>query len=92
MEIAIQHVQAAPMPPSRRTELHIPEALERTILACLEKAPERRPPDADDLARRLTACELDTCWNEQRARLWWEEHVPQSERAVLDPPTKTYAN
>lgn len=90
MEIAIQHVQALPVPPSRRTELHIPEALERAILACLEKAPERRPPDAEDLARRLAACELETCWNEQRARLWWKEHVPESEPAVLDSATKTY--
>jgi len=91
MEIAIQHVQTSPVPPSRQTQLHIPEALERAILACLEKAPEQRPADAEDLARRLAACELETCWNEQRARLWWEEHLPQSEPAVLDPATTTYA-
>jgi serine/threonine-protein kinase len=91
MEIAIQHVQAAPVPPSRRTELHIPEALERAILACLEKAPERRPADAEDLAGRLSACELETCWNEQRARGWWDAHMPQSQSAAADPATSTYA-
>jgi hypothetical protein len=91
MEIAIQHVQAAPVPPSRRTPLHIPEALERAILACLEKAPERRPADAEDLAGRLAACELETCWNEQRARGWWDAHMPQSQPAAIDPATSTYA-
>jgi serine/threonine-protein kinase len=91
MEIAIQHVQAAPVPPSRRSELHIPEVLELAILACLEKAPERRPADAEDLARRLAACELETCWNEHRARCWWDAHMPQSQPAAVDPATSTYA-
>jgi serine/threonine-protein kinase len=89
MQIALQHTQAAPVPPSRRTELPIPEALERAILACLEKAPEGRPADAESLARRLSDCELETCWNEQRARDWWEAHVPQHGKPEPDPATLT---
>jgi serine/threonine-protein kinase len=89
IQIALQHVQAPPVPPSRRTELPIPEALERAILACLEKAPEGRPADAESLARRLSDCELETCWNEQRARDWWDAHVPQHGKPEPDPATLT---
>ncbi len=89
MQIALQHIQAPPVPPSRRTELPIPEALERAILACLEKAPEGRPADAENLARRLSDCELGTCWDEQRARDWWEAHVPQPGQPEPDPATLT---
>ena len=91
MQVALQHVQAAPVAPSRRTDLQIPPVLERAIMACLEKAPERRPSDAADLADRLSGCELDKCWNEQRARCWWDAHVPQTRPAAVDPAMSTYA-
>jgi serine/threonine-protein kinase len=91
IQIALQHAQMPPVPPSRRTELPIPAALERAILACLEKAPEGRPADAESLARRLSECALPTCWNEQRAREWWEVHVPQHARAEADPATSMRA-
>jgi serine/threonine-protein kinase len=77
LQVALQHVQNAPVPPSRRTTLPIAEGLERTILACLEKTPERRPSDAEDLARRLSDCSPQACWGEQQARCWWEANVPQ---------------
>ena len=60
MQIAVQHIHSAPVPPSRRTELAIPDALEGAILACLEKAPEGRPADAENLARRLFDCKLES--------------------------------
>ncbi len=91
IQIALQHAQMPPVPPSRRTELPIPAALERAILACLEKAPEGRPADAESLARKLSECALPTCWNEQRAREWWEVHVPQHARAEADPATSMRA-
>jgi len=89
MQIAVQHIHSAPVPPSRRTELPIPDALERAILACLEKPPEGRPADAEDLARRLSDCKLETCWNEQRARDWWEVHVPQHGQLESESETLT---
>jgi serine/threonine-protein kinase len=77
LQVALQHVQRAPVPPSRWTSLPIAEGLERTILACLEKTPERRPSDAEDLARRLSDCSPRACWGEQQARCWWEANVPE---------------
>ena len=37
MATAIAHVEKAPAPPSRRSELPVPASLERVIMACLEK-------------------------------------------------------
>jgi hypothetical protein len=59
-----------------RTELSIPSALDGIILACLEKDPDRRPPNADDLAARLAACPLENPWTAARARSWWDVHHP----------------
>ncbi len=41
MEITVQHAQAKPVPPSQRTELKIPDALDQLILDCLEKNPDK---------------------------------------------------
>jgi hypothetical protein len=48
-----QHLQAVPVPPLERTELPIPETLERLALACLAKKPEGRPQNARQLAQSL---------------------------------------
>jgi len=91
MQVAVQHVQSPPVPPSRRTALPIGDGLERVILSCLEKTPERRPSDAEDLARRLSDCSLPACWNEQRARCWWEAHLSQLDGKGASPSAVTVA-
>jgi len=76
LETAMRHVLAPPVPPSQRTEVRIPASLERVILCCLEKEPDRRPADAEEMARLLAACEVESPWTPQRARGWWEIHLP----------------
>jgi serine/threonine-protein kinase len=49
MGMAVAHVTAKPVPPSKRAHRAIPEELERIVLACLEKSPERRPQSAIEL-------------------------------------------
>lgn len=77
METMMQHAQATPVPPSVRTELEIPPALDRTILSCLAKNPDDRPASADRLADALASIESRSSWTAERARVWWELHHPR---------------
>ena len=76
VQLVLHHVNTPPTPPSRRTELLIPPELDAIILACLEKDPNARPSSAGALASRLEACPLPARWTEERARAWWELHLP----------------
>jgi serine/threonine-protein kinase len=75
VQVAVQHAQARPVPPSRRTDRPVPPALEALILRCLEKEPARRPASAQELARELAACGLERSWSQDEAAAWWRAKV-----------------
>jgi len=74
----VAHVQDEPKPPSKRTELEIPESLERVIMTCLQKDPADRP-GAAELDAMLAAVALDEQWTAEHARGWWALHLPEFE-------------
>jgi hypothetical protein len=74
MATLLHHAQTPPIPPSARTELPIPEALDRLVLSCLAKDPAERPQSARELSLRLAAVEGASAWTEDRARDWWATH------------------
>ena len=76
MGLLLHHTQTPPVPPSARTELPIPDALDRLILSCLEKDRARRPQSARELSRRLADIEEGDSWTEDMAREWWQTHWP----------------
>jgi serine/threonine protein kinase len=76
METMMQHAHDAPVSASERTEIAIPEVLDRIILDCLAKAPEDRPATADVLAARLAAITTRSQWTPEHAREWWNVHHP----------------
>jgi serine/threonine-protein kinase len=76
MGLLMQHVQAAPTPPSARTDQPIPQTLDRLVLACLAKDPAERPQTARELSARLAAVEGSGGWTQDRARSWWTTHQP----------------
>ncbi len=82
----VAHVQEKPVPPSKRTEMSIPESLERVILDSLEKDPANRPQTAAELSDRLGAPDLGEAWGTAAAAEWWELHMPDSELPSLDVP------
>ena len=88
LKMLIQHIQAEPVPPSRRSGRPVPPALERLIMRCLQKEPGKRPASADELLAELDRVELEQSWGQQRAREWWETHMaaPTAECVVTDQP------
>ena len=82
----VKHVQEVPSPPSTRVEQHIPPTLERLVLDCLAKDPDRRPQTAEALMQRLTRLRIGRVWTQQQAHLWWharlKEFVPRDEEAM----------
>jgi serine/threonine-protein kinase len=70
LQMMAKHLRAEPVPPSQRSALPIPPALERLVLACLAKKPEGRPRSAAELARSLADVDVDP-WSETQAREWW---------------------
>jgi serine/threonine-protein kinase len=90
MKMFLQHVQAAPVPPSQRSELRIPPEVDELVLACLEKDPAKRPQDAEQLARMVRQCRTQS-WDGDAARGWWETHLLELTGAltVADAPLES---
>ncbi len=76
--LLVHHVHTPPSPPSSRTELPIPEDLDRLVLACLEKDPARRPQSAQELSTRLAESAAAGGWTEDDANAWWSQHRPRA--------------
>ena len=77
MKMLMQHLHAQPVPPSERTELPVPPALDELILACLQKDPQRRPQDAGELYQMAHRVHLRDEWSSDQAKRWWRMHLPQ---------------
>jgi serine/threonine-protein kinase len=78
MKMMMDHVNRPPVPPSQRTELRVPSELDRIVLGCLEKDPDRRPHDASVLLQMLLDWKSqDESWSHGAARRWWESHLPE---------------
>jgi serine/threonine-protein kinase len=76
--MTLAHVEATPIPPSRRSEIAIPEQLEEIVLRCLAKTPEGRPQSAAELGRLLESITGVPEWTEEMASEWWRAHMPSS--------------
>ncbi len=74
MGLLLQHAQTPPAPPSARTDLLIPRALDDLVLSCLAKDPAHRPQSARELSLRLAELEGASAWTQERAREWWATH------------------
>jgi serine/threonine-protein kinase len=77
MKMLLQHVQAEPVPPSRRTEMPIPREMDDLVMACLEKDPDKRPQNAVELFELACGCRACEAWSNAKAQQWWETHLPE---------------
>ena len=74
MKIAVEHLNTSPVPPSKRSELDIPPTLDELILKCLEKKPQDRIQNIQELDRRLAEIAFKTPWTRERSEQWWALH------------------
>jgi eukaryotic-like serine/threonine-protein kinase len=91
---ALAHVKDEPIPPSVRSELAIPPALDAVILECLAKDPAQRPQSAAVLGERLAATVAKNAWTADAAHAWWELHrvaLTGGVPAAAEPPEEQEA-
>jgi serine/threonine-protein kinase len=77
IKMALAHATREPIAPSRVARQSIPPALERLILACLEKKPADRPVSAAAVSREITENGLSAGWTPERAFAWWRDHLAE---------------
>jgi DNA-binding NtrC family response regulator/putative methionine-R-sulfoxide reductase with GAF domain len=83
-QMLLHHAQTKPVPPSERSELPVPDELEKILMRCLEKDPARRPGSARELESERARGLCEEPWTMVEAREWWEAHAPDA--AGLGPP------
>ncbi len=76
MAVMLKHIRTAPRAPSAAAKQPIPEDLDRIVLACLQKTPEKRPGSALELWRLLGDSSAAGRWAPESAERWWREHAP----------------
>jgi serine/threonine-protein kinase len=62
-----------PLVPTQEFQKTVPADLQRVILHCLEKDPNRRYQDALSLDKALAACACAGRWTPERAEEWWRQ-------------------
>ena len=74
MQILAAHLYEAPRPVVEMRP-DVPSALADVIARCLEKLPENRFSDIDELHGALAASVLNEAWTTSDARNWWGRHA-----------------
>jgi serine/threonine-protein kinase len=97
-ESALQMLHAhayEPVVPNHQFQEDVPADLQRVILRCLEKGPDRRYQDAASVDKALAACASAGQWTLEKAEEWWRQHSdsakPASAPEVLKSNTRIIA-
>jgi serine/threonine-protein kinase len=73
--LQVLHAHAyEPFVPIQEFKETVADDLQRVILRCLEKDPDRRYQDAATLEQALATCECTSRWTTERAEEWWRRH------------------
>ena len=76
VEVCGHHLHSRPVPPAERIGRPVPPALTAILMACLEKAPTRRPATAGTLVGLLDGCTEVSQWTHDMGRTWWKLRGP----------------
>jgi serine/threonine-protein kinase len=69
MQTLAAHIYESPIALDGQAD--VPADLQAVVLRCLEKDPERRFPNTDELGQALTQCSCAGSWTRARADAWW---------------------
>jgi hypothetical protein len=83
-ELHKKQLAASPAPPSWRTKNKISLELEKAILRCLERDPEKRPQSALELRDLFFASPRAADYTPEARAAWWAEFHRQEQIAVED--------
>ncbi len=88
VQMIARHLHHEAAAPSARGGIEIPQELDRLVLSCLEKNPDKRPATAAKLSQALRALDVQP-WSEEQAREWWAlNHTERSTTTTLGTPTQ----
>ncbi len=73
LQVILAHANKPPTPPSELVA-DIPADLERVVMQCLEKDPDHRFQNVDELKQALMACDCAAEWTSNDAAEWWQCH------------------
>jgi hypothetical protein len=88
VDICMQQVSAAPMPPSERLGREVPAALEEALLAGLAKQASDRPQSAREFSKLLEAVVREMPWTVADADRWWATYTTPDMLETRDHTTK----
>ncbi len=72
VQLCQQHIDATPVPPSKRTGQPISAAMDSLLLGCLAKQRMSRPQTARELARQLRQIPVSNAWTTEAIDAWWD--------------------
>jgi len=81
MKVLLAHARDNPLPPSELNR-SIPTDLERVVMRCLNKDPNDRYQDVDQLRHALLDCELAKSWTRDMAEDWWKHNGCPQKKAL----------
>ncbi len=71
IKVLLAHARDAVTPPSQ-LQTGIPRDLEEIVLRCLEKEPQNRFANVNELRDALVSCGIYGKWTREDARRWWD--------------------
>lgn len=86
VQMLFKQAHEAPPRPSAKGRVPVPPAVDDMVLACMAKAPNDRPKDALALVAMLDAMVFSEPWNQERARAWWDTHLPSTLPPQVEDP------
>lgn len=82
LQLVVAHSRDPVQPPSQLCA-EVPEDLERVILKCLEKEPEKRYQSIAELGEALADCRDAQSWDGRQAEAWWRTRIPGGSEVVV---------